>query len=217
MSRQFAVIGLGRLGTSLAETLDSLGHDVLGIDIDKDLVQDLADDLPNVHLVAADVTEASVLRDLGLEDFDGVAVVTGNMQAGILVTLMLKEMGVPLVIARAVTEHHARVLDKVGADRVVQPEREMGAQLARTMASPTVVDYVDLGGDEALIEVEVPKKWIGKTLSDLHLYRKSGVTVIALHSKTHGGTIPRGDTELKEGDVLVIGGPKKRLDELDVS
>ncbi len=218
MSRQFAVIGMGRLGVSMAGTLASLGHDVLGVDTNKDLIQDLADELHNVHLVAADAAESSVLQDLGLENFDGAAVVIGgNMQASILVTLILKELGVPLVIARAHTEHHARVLSKIGADQIVQPERDMGAQMARSIASPSIQDYVDLGGDEALLEIVVPGRWVGKSLADLHLYRKSGVTVIALKSADREGTLPRGDTVLRDGDVLIIGGPNKKLDELDLS
>ena len=218
MSRQFAVIGLGRLGVSLAGTLASLGHDVLGVDSNKDLIQDLSDELHNVHLVAADATETPVLQDLGLEHFDGAAVVIGgDMQASILVTLILKELGVPYVIARAHSTHHARVLEKIGADQIVQPERDMGAQLARSVASPSIRDYVDLGGDEALLEVEVPRRWIGRSLSDLHLYRKSGVTVIALKSTNREGTLPRGDTVLQKGDVLIIGGPNEKLDELDLS
>lgn len=218
MSRQFAVIGMGRLGVSLAGTLASLGHEVLGVDVNKDLIQDLADELHHVQLVAADAAETSVLQDLGLEQFDGAAVVIGgDMQASILVTLILKELCVPYIIARAHTEHHARVLDKIGADLVVQPERDMGAQLARSIASPSIKDYVDLGGNEALLEVEVPGKWVGQSLADLHLYRKSGVTVIALKSADREGTLPRGDTVLREGDVLIIGGPNKKLDELDLS
>ncbi len=197
----------------MAETLDSLGHEVLGIDTNKDLIQALSTRMPNVQLIAADATDTSVLRDLGLESFDGAAVVIGeNLQANILVTLILKELGLPLVIARSASTHHTRVLEKVGADRVIQPEVEMGVQMARTLASPIVLDYVDLGEDEALVEVEVPKKWVGKTLSDLHLYRKSGLTVIALKPRGRGGTIPRGDTVLNEGDVLIIGGNREDLD-----
>jgi len=217
MSRQFAVIGLGRLGASLAKTLDTLGHEVLGIDPDEDLVQDLSVELPNAHLVAADASEASVLRDLGLELFDAAAVVIGEkIQDSVLATLALKDLGVPLVIARAATPLHARVLEKVGADRVVQPETEMGEQLARSMASPTAfLDYLDLGEGEALMEIRVPKEWMGKSLANLHLYRKSGLTVLALKSKGRKGVIPRGDTELHEGDVLIIGGPKENLDRFE--
>jgi len=217
MSKQFAVIGMGRLGLAMAQTLDELGHTVLGIDADEELIQNLADDLPRAHLVAANAADESVLRDLGVQNFDGAAVVIGqNIHAGILATVILKEMGVPHIIARASSATHARVLEKIGADRVIQPEKEMGAQVARTLASPVILDYVDLGDDEAVIETEVPNDWIGQSLADLALSRKNGLTVLALKAKGQAGTIPRGDTVLHEGDVMVIGGLKKNLDKLDM-
>ncbi len=213
MSRQFLVIGLGRLGTAMIGTLDTLGHDVLGIDSDEERVQELASDFPNAHLVAADATDDSVLRDLNVAQFDGAAVVIGeNMEAGILATATLKELGVPFVVARASSKIHARVLERVGADRIIEPERDMGAQVARTMASPAVMDYVDLGGDEALIEAEVPEEWVGSSLAELALSRKSGLTVLAVKPKGAAGTIPSGDTVLGRGDVIVVGGNKKDLD-----
>src|ERR687895_2140744 len=209
MSRQFAIIGLGRLGTAMIATLESLGHDVLGIDSDEEVVQDLSAEFPNAHLVAADATEEAVLHDLNVGQFDGAAVVIGeSMEAGILATANLKEMGVPFVVARAISKLHARVLEKVGANRIIEPEKEMGAQVARTISSPAVIDYVDLGEDEALIEAEVPKRWVGKSLSELHLSRKSGLTILALKPKGKSGTIPSGDTVLNEGDVIVVGGTK---------
>ncbi len=213
MSRQFVIIGLGRLGTAMIDTLVSLGHDVLGIDLDEDLVQDLAGDYPNAHLVAADATDESVLRDLNVANFDGAAVVIGEaMEAGILATANLKELGVPFVAARATSGLHGRVLKKIGADRIIEPEKEMGAQVARTIASPVVLDYVDLGEDEALIESEVPEEWVGKSLAELALSRKSGLTVLAVKPKGQAGTIPKSDTVLNEGDVIVVGGSKKNLD-----
>ena len=213
MSRQFVIIGLGRLGSAMLDTLLSLDHEVLGIDLDADLVQDLSGDYPQAHLVAADATEESVLRDLNVGQFDGAAVVIGeNMEAGILATANLKEIGVPFVVSRAISKLHGRVLEMIGADRIIEPERDMGAQVARTMASPAVMDYVDLGGDEALIEAEVPKEWVGKTLADLHLSRESGLTVLAVKPKGKTGTIPSGVTVLNEGDVIVVGGNKEALD-----
>ena len=213
MSRQFVIIGLGRLGSAMLSTLLSLGHEVLGIDCDEDLVQELSGEYPQAHLVAADATEESVLRDLNVAHFDGAAVVIGeNMEAGILATANLKEIGVPFVVARAISKLHARVLQKIGADRIIEPERDMGAQVARTIASPVVLDYVDLGGDEALIEAEVPKEWVGKSLADLALSRESGLTVLAVKPKGKSGTIPSGDTTFNEGDVIVVGGTKETLD-----
>ena len=213
MSRQFVIIGLGRLGTAMISTLQSLGYEVLGIDSDEDLVQDLAGDFPGAHLVAADATEEDVLRDLNVGLFDAAAVVIGeNLEAGILATANLKELGVPFVVARATSGLHARVLEKIGADRIIEPERDMGAQVARTMASPAVMDYVDLGGDEALIEAEVPQEWVDKSLAELQLSRKSRLTVLALKPKGKAGTIPSGDSILRKGDVIVVGGTKKDLD-----
>ena len=213
MSRQFAVIGLGRLGSTMVGTLSSLGHEVLGIDANEDLIQELSGQYPEAHLVAADATDESVLRDLNVGQFDGAAVVIGeDMEAGILATANLKEMGVAFVVARASTRLHARVLERVGADRIIEPEKDMGAQVARTMASPGVMDYIDLGEEEALIEAEVPGEWKGKSLADLHLSRQSGLTILAVKPKGKPGTIPRADTVLREGDVVVVGGTKKDLD-----
>ena len=213
MSRQFVIIGLGRLGSAMLDTLLSLDYEVLGIDFDADLVQDLSGEYPQAHLVTADATEESVLRDLNVDQFDGAAVVIGeNMEAGILATANLKELGVPFVVSRAISKLHGRVLEMIGADRIIEPERDMGAQVARTMASPAVMDYVDLGDNEALIEAEVPKEWVGKTLADLHLSRESGLTVLVLRPKDKSGTIPSGDTVLNEGDVIVVGGNKEALD-----
>lgn len=217
MSKQFAVIGMGRVGASLAATLDSLDHAVLGIDSDEERIQDLSAEMPGVNLVSADATEGHVLQDLGVAQFDGAAVVIGeNIQASVLVTLILKEIGVPLVFARANSPLHARVLERVGADHVTQPEREFGVHLAHRMASPRIQDYLELGDDETLVRVNVPDEWVGKSLADLQLPRGSGVEVVTLKSGNREGVIPpRADVLLESGDVLVLGGPKKRLDALD--
>jgi trk system potassium uptake protein TrkA len=214
MNRQFAVVGLGRLGISMVETLDSLEHEVLAIDKKKDVIQDLADDLPNVHLVAADATDEDAVRGLNVEGFDAAAVMIGenHIEAGILATATLKEVGVPKIVARATNGIHARVLERVGADRVIQPEREIGEQLARTIASPVLLDYVDLGEDEALIEAQVPRAWLDKSLSELDLSQRMGLTIIVLKPKGGPGSLPHGDSVLHEGDVLVVGGSKKALD-----
>jgi len=209
---------MGRVGASLVRTLDSLGHDALGIDCDEDRIQDLSAELPGANLIVADATEGTVLRDLGLENVDGATVVIGeNIQASVLVTLILKDLGVPSVIARANNDLHARVLDRVGADYVIQPEKEFGEFLARRMSSPGILDYLELGQDEAVVEMEVPRQWIGKSLVDLQLHRKRDVTVLAIKGKGEGGALPRPEQPLREGDVLVIGGKKKAVDRLDTS
>ena len=208
---------MGLVGTSLIRTLDSLGHEVLGVDRNEDLIQDSSDELPNVHLVAADATERTVLRDLGLEEFDGAAVTIGegNVEANVLVTLILKDLGVPMIFSRANDSLHAKVLERVGADHVVQPEKEFGEFLARQMALPGIQDYLDLGEDEALIELEVPSEWVGKALNDLQLHRKKDLTVLAIKNKGQGGALLQPSTPLEEGTVLVVGGPKKELDKFN--
>jgi trk system potassium uptake protein TrkA len=217
LSKQFAVIGLGLVGRSLVKTLNSLGHDVLAIDQDEDLIQDLSNELPDVDLVTADATEAQVLRDLGLEQFDGAAVTIGegNAEASVLVTLVLKDLQIPMVFSRANNELHARVLDRVGADHVIQPEKEFGEFLARQMALPGIQDYLELGQDEALIEIEAPREWINKSLADLQLHRRKDLTVLAIKGENKGGTLPQPDTPLQKGDILVVGGPKEELDKFD--
>ena len=207
---------MGRVGASLMRTLESLGHDVLCIDCDEERIEDLATELPGANVVTADATEPTVLRDLGLEQFDGAAVVIGeSIQGSVLVTLILKDLGVPMVFSRANNELHAKVLDRVGADHVIQPEKEFGEFLARQMSLPGIQDYLELGHDEALIEIEVPDGWVGKSLADLQLHRKKDLTVLAIKGREKGGTLPQPKTPLQEGDILVIGGPKKQLDKLD--
>jgi trk system potassium uptake protein len=219
MSKQFAVIGLGLVGRSLVRTLRDLGHDVLAIDHDEDLIQDLSNELPDVDLVTADGTESHVLQELGLNHFDGAAVTIGegNTEASVLVTLVLKDLEVPTVFSRAINELHARVLDRVGADHVIQPEKEFGEFLARQMSVPGIQDYLALGQDEALIEIEVPREWVDKSLADLQLHRKKDLTVLAIKGAGQEGTLPQPDTPLQKGDVLVVGGPKKELDKFDPS
>jgi trk system potassium uptake protein TrkA len=214
MSRQFLVVGLGRLGISMVATLDSLQHEVLGIDKREDVIQKVADDVPNVNLVVADATDEDAMRGLNVEGFDAAAVMIGedHVEANILATATLKEAGVPSIVARATGRIHARVLERVGADRVLQPELEIGEQLARSMASPALLDYVDFGEDEAIIEASVPPDWLDKSLTELALSREKGHTFGAHKPLGGPGILPHGDTVLREGDVLVVGGPKKALD-----
>jgi len=214
MNRQFVVVGLGRLGISMVVTLDSLDHEVLGIDKRADVIQEVADDLPNVHLVAADATDEEAMRGLNVDSFDAAAVMIGedHVEAGILATATLKEVGVPKIVARATGGIHARVLERVGADRVIQPELEIGEQLARTMASPALLDYVDFGEDEALIEARVPPEWLDKSLAELALSHEKGLTIVALKPKGGPGVLPHGDTVLQADDVLVVGGSREALD-----
>lgn len=216
MRRQYVVVGLGRVGSALVAALDSMGHDVLGIEQDEEIVQDLSAEIPNAKLISTDdATEPHVLSELGVGNFDGAAVMIGeNIEASVLVTLVLKDLGVPEILARANGPLHARVLDRIGADHVVQPEREFGEFLAHRISAPGIQDYLHIGETEALVRMQVPGEWVGETLADLRLPDTRGVTVLTLKREGQEAIIPRADAVLKEGDVLVIGGPKGKLDRI---
>lgn len=212
MSRQYVVIGLGRVGGAMIETLLSLGHDVLGIDSEERLVQDLADECPEADLVTADATDQSVLKNLDVAQFDGAVVLIGeNIEASILAVANLKEVGVSHIAARASSALHARILSQIGADRVIEIEREMGRELAYVISSSRIREYVNLGEDEALIEAEIPEDWAGKSLADLDLSRKRGLSVVAVKPEGGPGRVPSGDTVLRKGDLVVVGGSKQDL------
>ena len=217
MSHQYVVIGLGAFGFSMLENLLQMGHEVVAIDKDGARIQHIAseNDELKAHLLTADPIEGNVLHELGVENFDGAVVATGKLEANLLATLILKDLGVPLVMVRAHTEEHVRVLEQVGADSVVQPEKEFGALASRRLVYPRTLDYLELGDGEAVVEVEVPDEWVGKSLSELHLYRERGLTVLAHKSRGRSGNIPKGDQTLQEEDVLVIGGTKEDLDKAE--
>ena len=167
-NKQFVVIGLGRFGESVAKTLYSLGHDVLAIDMDEDSVQEISDSV--THAVQMDATDESALKTLGLRNFD-VAVVTigSNIQASVMITLLVKELGVKYIIAKGQSDLHAKVLYKIGADRVILPEKDMGIRVAHNIASSNILDYIELSEDYSILEIRALSIWVGKSLKELKL------------------------------------------------
>ncbi len=212
--KQFAVIGLGRFGSSIAKALYTMNHDVLAIDKDEERVQEISDYV--THVVQADATDENVLRSLGIRNFD-VAVVTTStdIQASILITLLCKEMGVKLVIAKAQSELHAKVLYKIGADKVVFPERDMAQRIAHNLVSSNILDYIELAPDYSLVEIEALPEWIGHTLKGLNMRQKYGINVLAIR---HGNDLilsPNGDEVIYKDDVLVVIGSNDHIRELE--
>lgn len=177
--KQFVVIGLGRFGTSVAKTLYTLGNDVLAIDSSDDIVQSISDSV--THSVQMNATDENSLRALGIRNFD-VAVITigSDIQASTMATLLVKEMGVKYIIAKANTEIHAKVLYKIGADRVVFPERDMGVRVAHNLVSTNILDYIELSPNYSIAEIVIPKIWHGKTLNELNIRANYGINVVAL-------------------------------------
>ncbi len=210
MNKQFAVIGLGRFGSSVAKTLHSMGHQVLVIDPDDERVRAMVQF--STRAVAADATDEQVLRSLGVRNFDVVIVgIGGDIQASIMITLMLKELGVKYVVAKAQNEIHGKVLFRVGADRVVFPERDMGFRVAQNLISSNILEYIELSPDVGMIEIVAPSKIVGKELRQLDLRNRFNINVIALKHGDDVNITPRADDRIHEDDVLVVVGLKDDL------
>jgi trk system potassium uptake protein TrkA len=204
---QILVIGLGRFGRTLATTLVRLGNEVLGVDVSPKVVQACAVDL--THVVQADATDMEALRQLGAADFSRAVVAIGtDIQASILATYALVDLGVSRIWAKAVTAEHGAILERVGAQRVIFPEIEMGERVAHTMVGRTI-DYVELDKDFVLIETTAPQELSGQTLKDAGLRKRYGVTVVAV--KPPGGpfTYATPETVVDPGDLLVVAGPRE--------
>ncbi|MBQ6820032.1 MAG: TrkA family potassium uptake protein [Clostridium sp.] len=213
-NKQFVIIGLGRFGASIAKTLYSLGNDVLVIDKDEDVVQEIADSV--THAVQLDATDENALRSLGIRNFD-VAVVTigNNIQASVMTTLLVKELGVKYIIAKGNSDLHAKVLYKIGADRVILPEKDMGIRVAHNLVSTNILDYIELSEDYSVIEIQVLEEWIGKTLKELKLRSKYGINVMAIKKNDEINLSPSADDIIEKKDAIVAIGSAEDLNRLE--
>lgn len=209
--KQFLVLGLGRFGSSLAIHLCRLGHEVLAVDVKEEPVNDVA---PHVtQAVQADVTDEEALRALDPGSFDAAIVAMGtNTRDSILVTVLCKEAGVPLVMAKAEDDLHAKVLRKVGADRVIFPERDMAQRIARALDAPGIVELIELSGDYRIAEVRVPEKWCGRTLMEINVRRDYGLSVIGIRRAGSFIASPGADALLCSGDLLIVLGRQQEID-----
>jgi trk system potassium uptake protein TrkA len=214
MAKQFLVIGAGRFGTSVARTLYELGHDVMIVDSDDALVQQISDSV--THAVQADASSEPALRALGIKDFDGVIVAIGHdVQTSIMACILLIEMGARYIVAKAQTELHGKVLRKIGVNRVVFPERDMGQKLAHNLISKNIIDLIELSSDYSVVEVSTPEKMAGKTMQELNLRAKYGINVIAIRGENGQTNIaPGADDRLNPKDIIVAIGANKNLREM---
>ncbi|WP_346866735.1 MULTISPECIES: TrkA family potassium uptake protein [unclassified Clostridium] len=204
--KQFIVIGLGRFGTSVAETLYALGNDVLAVDIDEEAVQNIAERV--THAVQVDANDEVSLRALGIGNFDVAIISIGSdIQANILSTLLVKEMNVKHIITKANNAMHAKVLYKIGANRVIFPERDMGIRVAHNLCSSNILDYIELSPDFSIAEIVTPKEWEGHSLKELDLRVRYSVNVVAIKRDDNIEVSPAADEVIQEGDIIVaIGG-----------
>ncbi len=218
--RTFAVIGLGRFGSAMATTLAQLGHEVIGIDGDDDRVTALADQVSQT--VKLDATDERALRAAGIQDVDVAVVSIGeNLEASLLVVTLVKELGIENIVAKAVTPLHGRILEKLGVSRVVFPEREMAVRIAHSLVIPNVLDYIELSGDFSIVEVPAPTEFHGKSLRDIGLRARFGLTTIAIKRTSKAGqgdsttVSPGPDDIVQPGDTLALLGSNERLGQLE--
>ena len=213
MKRQVAVLGLGRFGSAVARELTRLGHDVLAVDADEKVAQDLAREVS--HAAQADITDRQALQDLGLAEFDTAIVATsGHLEVSVLATALLKRLGVKRIVAKAGNELHGSILEEVGADRVVYPERETGIRVAHSFAAPGVRDYLDVAPGFGLARVPVAGAWSGKSLADLNMQASCGVTAVLLCRDGRATLDPAGSEVLRVGDALIVAGRDEDLERL---
>lgn len=207
---EFAVVGLGQFGMSVARHLANQKASVMAIDLNQSLVDDIA---PYVDVaIRADATDKRTLDELQLETMGCVVVAIGahSIEGSVLTTALMTQIGVPRVVARAMSELHARVLRSIGADEVVNPEEQMGRRLASRLAEPSILEQVELG-DSQLAEVEVPEAFVAKTLAELDLRNKYNVSVMAIQRGDKVNANPRATETLNSGDVLVVVGSAKSV------
>ena len=212
--KQFIVVGLGRFGRAIAETLCQDGEEVLGVDRRMDLVEEMRDVL--THAVQLDAMDRDALAALGVQDFDVAFVTMGSdIRASGTIVLLLKELGAKRVIAKAQDEFHGRMLEKLGADQVLFPERDMGRRVAHNLVSSNIIDYLELSPEYSLAEVRPMPEWIGKALKDLNLRSRHGVNVVAIRNGDALNAMPLPETVFREGDVLLVVTREETLMKLD--
>lgn len=211
--KQYAVLGLGNFGTSVALTLQNLGCDVIAADNNMERVQKIADMVS--YAVKGDIDEADFIRTLGVRNLDGVIIaVSENRESSIMATLLVKEEGAPYILAKANDKRHAAILMKIGADAIVYPEREMGARVAKNLVSTEFADWITLSPDYSMIETEIPKKWVGKTLRQLEVRKQHEVSVVGYIDEGDVELNPDPDEILKDDIILILVGSNLALQKL---
>ena len=209
--KSYVVVGLGRFGSEVARQLYRCGCEVLAIDIISELVQQISPDV--THAAVADSRDKEVLKMLGVGEFDCAIVAIGDdLAASVLATMNLKELGVPYLVCKAHDDIHRRVLEKLDADRVVIPEQENAARLAKSLSSPNLLDYIELSEDYSIIELPAPKSWESKNLKELNVRAKLGVNILAVRRDGKMDVSTAADFTFQSGDIIVVLGDTKALD-----
>ncbi|MDD3139743.1 MAG: TrkA family potassium uptake protein [Lachnospiraceae bacterium] len=210
MKKQYAVFGLGKFGHSVAITLENLGCDVIVVDNSAEKVQEIADSVS--YAIKADIEDPEIIRSLGVRNLDGAIIgVAENLEASIMATIIAKEMGIPYVLAKAQNELHATILKKVGADAIVFPEKETGSRVAKSLVSTNFADWIELSTDYSLVETEIPKTWVGKTLVELRVREKCGVNVVGIIEDGVVDINMNPNKPMPKKGILILIGPNRSL------
>lgn len=203
MKREYAVIGLGRFGGSICEELSNEGMKVLAIDKSDQRINEFKNIAS--HVVVADSTDEIALKELGVKNIDHVIVAIGDdIQASILTTVILSELGVQRITVKAQNDYHEKILNKIGADHVVHPESDMGKRLAHSLISSNILDYLELSDDHSMVEVKAGKKMVGKSLVALNIRAKFGCNVVAIKQEDRMNVSPKAEYRLKHDDILIV-------------
>lgn len=211
--KSFVVIGLGRFGSRIAEKLYDMNCEVLAVDIDNEKVQQIADDV--TQAVAGDARDKDVLRALGVRNCDcAIVAIASNLSSSVFITMNLKELEVPYIVAKAQGTMHQRILEKLGADSVIIPEQEMADRIAHKLVEPNILDFIEISDEYSLIEEQAPDSWINKSIRDLSVRARLGVNIIAVKNGKDINIAPGGDYIVRNGDVLVIIGKYDALAKL---
>lgn len=210
---QFAILGLGRFGFSLVRELSRMGLDVLAVDADPNRVNNARDIA--TYAVEADTTDENVLKALGIRNFDVVVVAIGeNIQSNILTTILVKDMGVPMLVSKAQNNLHGRVLEKIGTDLVIYPERDMAVRVAHSLLTKSVIDHINLSSEYSILEIITPSLFVGKSLRESRLREKHQVSVIAIKRGEDIIVNPTPHESIAAKDILVVLGKNTYLDKL---
>lgn len=213
-NKQFAVIGLGRFGGNLCKEFYKLGIDVLAIDQNDSLVSEYIEF--STHAVQADTTDESAIRKLGLRNFDYVIVAIGeNIQASILTTLLLKEIGVARVWVKAQNDYHQKVLEKIGADRIIHPERDIAKRIAHHIVSEKIIDFIELSDEYSIVEIIASEKVDQKTLLELDIRAKYGCTIVAIKRGHDISVSPAANILIRKDDILVVAGHNNDIERFE--
>lgn len=203
--KQYIVIGCGRFGASLATKMHYLGNEVMIVDKNEDAIQSIADEV--THAAILDVTDENALKTIGLGNFDvAIIAISSDIRASIMATIMAKEMGVSQIVCKAKDELQAKVLYKIGADKVVFPERDMGIRVAYNLVSENILDQINLDPEYSIMEIVTPKKWCNKTIIELDLRAEYEVNILAIKTDKGLNIMPSPNYEMQQGDILVIVG-----------